>query len=400
MLKRFTLPSILLFAGFSLNGFSQLKSTTITTNELNGQERVIQSAVPFLTIAPDSRAGGMGDVGAATTPDNNSMHWNPAKYIFAENEAGVAVSYTPWLRNLVNDIDLATLAGYYKIDRQQAIAASLVYFSLGDIQFTDNSGAALKQGKPNELSFDVAYSRKFGEKLSGALAFRYIRSDLASGNLNNIQTSAGQAFAADIAAYYNTKIKLSDKTGKLAFGMDISNIGNKLSYTTNLTNKNFLPINLRLGSALTLDLDNYNTLTLAADANKFLVPTPPIILKDINNKDSIVGGKSTDVPVVVGMLQSFTDAPGGFKEELQEIYYSLGAEYWYRKQFALRMGYFHESQNKGNRKYFTFGCGIKLNVFGLDFSYLVPTGANSPLANTLRFTLNFDFDAFRKLKNK
>jgi hypothetical protein len=211
------------------------------------------------------------------------------------------------------------------------------------------------------------------------------------------EVKAGQAFAADISAYYFKKIKISDKEAKLSFGADISNIGNKMSYTDELKNKSFLPINLRLGTALALDFDGYNSMTFAADLNKFLIPTPPIILKGVNNQDSIVG-KNPDVGIVQGMFQSFSDAPGGFKEEIQEINYSLGMEYWYRKQFALRFGYFHEAQNKGNRKYFTFGCGLKLNVFGLDFSYLVPTAANSPLANTLRFTLSFDFDAFRKLK--
>lgn len=406
MFKNLTLFSTLFLTVFSLNSFSQ---GTISTAQLNGQMNVVQSAVPFLTIAPDSRAGGMGDIGAATAPDINSMHWNPAKYAFIENEGGVAISYTPWLRNLVGDIDLATVAGYYRIDQQQVIAASLVYFSLGEIEFRDASSNPIKQGKPNEFSVDAAYSRKFGEKFSGALAFRYIRSDLASGmSVSGSQINAGQAFAADIAAYYNTKVKISDKDAKLAFGADISNIGNKMSYTSELKNKNFLPINLRLGSSLTFDLDNYNSLMVAADINKLLIPTPPIVLQSkVNGGDSIASdgsrviiGKEPDVPVVTGMFQSFTDAPGGFKEEMQEINYSLGAEYWYRKQFALRFGYFHESQNKGNRKYFTFGCGLKLNVFGLDFSYLVPTAANNPLANTLRFTLSFDFDAFRKLKNK
>ncbi|HEY4789637.1 MAG TPA: type IX secretion system outer membrane channel protein PorV [Bacteroidales bacterium] len=406
MVKNLRLLPVSLLILISLKSYSQGK--TISTAELNGQMNVVQSAVPFLTIAPDSRAGGMGDVGAATTPDINSMHWNPSKYAFVENEAGVAVSYTPWLRNLVGDIDLATVAGYYRIDNQQVIAGSLVYFSLGEIEFRDINSALLKQGKPNEFSFDLAYARKFGEKFSGSIAFRYIRSDLASGTISSgSEIKAGQAFAADISAYYTNKVKISDKSGKLSFGCDISNIGTKMSYTDELKNKNFLPINLRLGSALSLDLDSYNSMTFAADINKLLIPTPPIVLQKrdgtgdstVNDKRVILG-KEPDVPVVTGMFQSFTDAPGGFKEEMQEINYSLGVEYWYRKQFALRMGYFHEAQNKGNRKYFTFGCGLKLNVFGLDFSYLVPTAANNPLANTLRFTLTFDFDAFRKLKNK
>lgn len=396
MLKKLSFCSASFLILFSLQGYSQ----GIRTSQLNGQMNVISSAVPFLTIGPDSRAGGMGDVGAATSPDINSMHWNPAKYAFVENQAGVAISYTPWLRNLVGDIDLATLSGYYKIDNQQVIAGSLVYFSLGEITFTDQVGATQKQGKPNEFAVDAAYSRKFGERFSGSIAFRYIRSDLASGTMSNgTEVKAGQAFAADISAYYFKKVKISDKEGKLSFGADISNMGNKMSYTDELKNKSFLPINLRLGTALAMDFDSYNSMTFAADINKFLIPTPPIILADVNGNDSIVG-KDPDVGVVAGMFQSFSDAPGGFKEEIQEINYSIGTEYWYKKQFALRLGYFHEAQNKGNRKFFTFGAGLKLNVFGLDFSYLVPSAANSPLANTLRFTLSFDFDAFRKLKNK
>ena len=403
MLNKLSLSTAIFLVIVSLNGFSQ----TISTAELNGQMNVVQSAVPFLTIAPDSRAGAMGDAGVATSPDINSMHWNPAKYAFAENQAGVAISYTPWLRNLVGDIDLATLAGYYRIDQQQVIAGSLVYFSLGDIEFRDNIGNPLKQGKPNEYSIDLAYSRLFGEHFSGGIAFRYIRSDLAAGTVvSGVTTTAGQAFAADISAYYNKKIKISDKNAKMAFGLNISNIGTKMSYTNELKNKNFLPTNMRLGGSLTMDFDSYNSMMFTTDLNKLLIPTPPYVLQKVTGGDSIVNnnrviiGKESDVSVVTGMIQSFYDAPGGFKEEMREITYSFGLEYWYRKQFAIRTGYFHESPTKGNRKYYTFGCGLKLNVFGLDFSYLVPTAANNPLANTLRFTLTFDFDAFSKLKNK
>jgi hypothetical protein len=407
ILKKITYCTTAFLFIFGLKGYSQ--GQTVTPSELSGQMNVVSSAVPFLTIAPDSRAGAMGDVGAATSPDINSMHWNPAKYAFIETKAGLAVSYTPWLRNLVGDIDLATLSGFYKIDKQQVIAASLVYFSLGEIDFRDGNGAAIKQGKPNEFAFDVAYSRLFGDNLSGGVAFRYIRSDLASGVSSSagVDAKAGQAFAADISAFYNKKIKLSDRDAKMAFGIDISNIGNKMSYTDELKNKNFLPTNLRLGGALTVDFDSYNTMTFAADLNKLLIPTMPYILKSVKGGDSldangnkVLLGKEPDVPVVTGIFQSFGDAPGGFKEEMKEIIYSFGIEYWYRKQFAIRAGYFHEAETKGNRKYFTMGCGLKLNVFGLDFSYLVPTAANNPLANTLRFTLTFDFDAFHKLKDK
>ena len=408
MLKNLTISTAAFLFIFNLNVFSQGQTHTITPNELSGQMNVVSSAVPFLTISPDSRAGAMGDVGVATSPDINSMHWNPAKYAFIENQAGIAISYTPWLKYLVNDINLATLSGFYRIDNRQVIAGSLVYFSLGEIDFRDGNGAPIKQGKPNEFSFDAAYSRMFGDHFSGGVAFRYIRSDLASGTyVNSVETKAGQAFAADISAYYNKKVKLSDRDGKIAFGIDISNIGTKMSYTDGLKNKNFLPTNLRLGGALTVDFDAYNSMTFSTDINKLLIPTPPFYLTNSQGGDSLnadktraIKGELSDVGVVQGMLQSFYDAPGGFKEEMKEFIYSFGIEYWYRKQFALRGGYFHEAETKGNRKYFTMGCGLKFNVFGLDFSYLVPTAANNPLANTLRFTLTFDFDAFRKLKEK
>jgi hypothetical protein len=385
---------------------------SITTGQLNGSSELsklrnpVETAVPFLTIAPDSRAGGMGDVGAATSPDINSMHWNAAKYAFIENEGGISLSYSPWLRNLVGDIDLAYLTAYKRIDRQQVIAASLLYFSLGEIEFKDNNGGDIRTGKPNEFSIDVAYSRLLSQTLSGSIAFRYIRSDLSTGvSVNNTDTRAGQAYAADVSVFYNKKISLGDKDGKLAFGLNISNMGNKITYTSD-QNKDFIPINLRLGGAFTANLDDYNSLTLAADINKLLVPTQPVYWKtsggadstDTNGNKIVQYGKDPNVGIVKGMIQSFYDAPGGFKEEMREVTYSIGLEYWYRKQFALRGGYFHENEYKGNRKYFTMGVGLKLNVLGIDFSYLIPTQANNPLANTLRFTLLFDFDAFRKLK--
>jgi len=404
MLRKITFYTITLLIILNPKTFSQ-GQTEISRGELSGQVNTVQSAVPFLTIAPDSRAGAMGDAGVATSPDVNSMHWNPAKYAFIENKGGVSVSYTPWLRNLVGDIDLINFIGYYKIDKQQVLAASLVYFSLGDIEFRDDESTYVKTAKPNEFSIDVAYSRQFSPHISGGLAFRYIRSDLASGTVSNgVEATAGQAFAADISMYYNKKVKLSDKDGKMSFGLNISNIGNKMSYTKDLNNKDFLPINMRLGGALGIDMDNYNSLTATVDFNKLLVPTPPVYWTKVNGGDSLDSnnkhivryGKDTDVPVVQGMLQSFSDAPGGFKEEIKEINYSIGLEYWYRKQFAIRTGYFHESETKGNRKFYTIGCGLKLNVFGLDFSYLIPTAANNPLAHTLRFTLMLDFDSSNK----
>ncbi len=371
----------------------------------------VESAVPFVTLAPDSRGGAMGDAGVATSPDINSMHWNPAKFAFLENEAGISASYTPWLRNLVGDIDLAYLTGYYRIDRQQVIAASLRYFSLGEIEFRDNQGQYILPVKPNEFAIDAAYSRQFGTKLSGAIAFRYINSNLSKGfAVNGVDTKAAQAFAADIAVYYVDDIKISDVDGKMAFGLNLSNIGNKVSYTSD-QRKDFIPTNMKLGGALTLDLNSYNSMTFTADLNKFLVPTRPVYFPDSTDADGnkvVEYGKNPDVGVIQGIFQSFSDAPGivgsngkrsVLKEELHEITYSVGVEYWYRKQFALRGGFFYEDPTKGNRKFYTLGLGLKLNVFGIDFSYLVPTNSYSPLANTLRFTLSFDFDAFRKLKN-
>ncbi|HEX3009553.1 MAG TPA: type IX secretion system outer membrane channel protein PorV [Bacteroidales bacterium] len=404
--------AIIFFVLSSIGIFAQ--TTPINPGQLGGKEfdlkkwpNPVETAVPFLTIAPDSRAGGMGDVGAATTPDINSMHWNPAKYAFIENDGGVSISYSPWLRHLVGDIDLAYLSFYKRLDRQQVIAASLLYFSLGEIDFTNDQGQLIKPGKPNEFALDVAYSRLFGEHFSGGIAFRYIRSDLSTGlTVNDVATKAGQSVAADVSAYYNTKLTLSDKNAKLAFGANISNIGMKITYTSD-QDKDFIPTNLRLGGSFLVDLDDYNSVSLAADVNKLLVPTRPVYWTDINGSDStdadgnkiVRYGKDPDVSVVQGIFQSFYDSPGGFEEELREITYSVGLEYWYRKQFALRAGYFHENEYKGNRKFFTMGVGLKLNVLGIDFSYLIPSYANHPLANTLRFSILFDFDAFRKLKN-
>ena len=368
---------------------------------MNGRttNNYIESAVPFLTIAPDSRSGAMGDVGAALSPDINSINWNSAKYAFIENEMGIAFSYTPWLRNLVGDIDLAFLSAYKRLDKSQVVAGSFRYFALGDIELTDENGEYYQTARPNEFAIDAAYARAFGKKFGGGIAFRFIHSDLSNGvSTSNVQTKAANAFAADISVYYNNKIKISDKEGILSFGMNISNIGTKMSYTFENVNKDFLPTNLKLGGALKIDIDDYNSLTTAIDLNKLLVPTPPIYSD--TNRDSIIAGKDPNVPVIVGIFQSFYDAPGGFKEEIKEIMYSVGFEYWYRKQFAVRAGYFHESAEKGNRKFFTAGLGLRLNVFGVDFSYLIPQAVNNPLANTLRFTLSFDLDSFRKLRNR
>lgn len=351
----------------------------------------ITTGVPFLTIAPDSRAGAMGDAGVATSPDVNSQHWNPAKYAFAESEMGIALSYTPWLRNLVSDINLAYLVGYKRLDDQQTMSASLRYFSLGDISFMSEYGDPTGQQSPNEFAIDMGYTRLLSDNFSGAVAIRYIRSDLTGGQMvNNTETHAGNTFAADVAFYYQNQIRLNRKNSTIAAGIDISNIGGKISYTDGET-KDFIPANLKLGVSYQTEMDKYNTITFAFDANKLLVPTP-----NPNKSGDIITGLGADKSVVAGIFSSFSDAPGGMSEEFKEINFSVGTEYWYNKQFALRAGYYYEDATKGNRKFFTAGAGLKMNVFALDFSYLLPVAQNNPLANTLRFTLSFDFDAFNK----
>lgn len=349
----------------------------------------IQTVVPFLTIAPDSRSGAMGDVGVATTPDVYSQHWNPAKFAFIDGKAGVGISYSPWLRNLVPDINIAYLTGYYRIDKKQVASASLLYSSLGDVPFTDEFGNLERNFKPNELAFDVGYSRIFAEHFSGGIVFRFIYSNLTGGTYSGGDaTKAGTSFAADISGYYNNKISLFSKDGNVAFGVNFSNIGSKMSYSDD-QKSDFIPMNLRIGGSSSLDLDNFNKIALAIDFNKLLVPTPPIY----NNDMEIIDGKDPNVSVPVAIFQSFYGAPGGFKEEIHEITSSIGLEYWYNNQFAIRTGYFHENASKGNRKYFTAGAGFRLKGFEIDFSYLMPTVSNHPLARTLRFSLAFDINA-------
>lgn len=387
----------------------------ISTSQLNGSEiNAITTAVPLLLISPDSRAGAMGECGVATSPDINSMHWNASKYAFIDKKMGVSVSYTPWLRKLVPDISLAYLSGYTKVDKNSAIGASLRYFSLGTINFTDATGNPNGNYKPNEFAVDVAYSRKLAENFSIAMALRYINSNLTGGIplSNGTATKAGQAVAVDVSGYYSKKgIKVSDYKSELTAGFNISNIGNKLSYTDNAAPeaRNFLPMNLKLGSALKMNLDDANTFAITADLNKLLVPTPPRykydsngnILKDGNGERIIEAGKDPYRSVSSGIIGSFNDAPDGFKEELREVILQTGIEYWYDNLMALRAGYFHEHKTKGGRQFFTLGLGIKYNVFTLDFAYLIPTvPRNNPLQNTLRFSLSFDFDAFNKQNNE
>jgi len=364
--------------------YSYAQSSTVGAN-------YISTAVPFLTISPDSRTGAMGEAGVATSVDANSMFVNPAKYAFAESKMGVSLTYTPWLRNIVKDMNLSFLSGYYKLDDKQTLAASLRYFTLGDIIFRKNQVETPITRKPNEFSIDIAYSRKLSEYLSGGTAFRYIRSDLTQGqDVGGLATQAGNAFAVDVSVYYRKPFTSNRKDYVWSWGVNISNIGSKIAYTKE-DEKEFIPTNLRLGSALEYKLDDYNSITFAIDMNKLLVPTPDNGKLDIGGTPT-VGSELSDKSVMSGIFSSFGDAPGGFKEEINEIAWSLGAEYLYRKQFAVRAGYFYENENKGNRKYFTAGLGLKLNMFDVDMSYLIPTTQNNPLQNTLRFSLSANLD--------
>jgi len=363
----------------SLGSFSQVNNPIVT-------------AVPSLSIAPDARAGGMGDIGAATSPDVNSQYWNPAKYVFMESDAGLSLSYTPWLRKLVTDIDLAFLSGYYKLDDREALSMSLRYFSLGNIDLMDQLGYPQGSAHPNELAVDAAYSRKLSDKFSASITLRYIYSDLNNGmNLTGgNEMYPGMSVAADIAGYYRLPIALHGIDGTLGLGLNISNIGAKISYDNNTTS-NFIPTNLRLGGSYEYPIDNYNKLSVSLDLNKLLVPTPKL------NPTAQDQQAYSDLSPLAGIFQSFTVAPGGAKEKLEEIMWSLGAEYAYNNQFFVRAGYFHESQYKGNRQYFTAGAGFKLNVFQLDASYVMSTAPSNPLDQTLRFSLSFDLFGLKNL---
>ena len=367
--------------------------TLLFSQQSSGGLNAIQTVVPFLTIAPDSRAGAMGDAGVATSPDVYSMHWNPSKFAFIDGNGGIGISYSPWLRNLVPDINIAYLTGYKRIDTRQVVAASLLYSSLGDVPFTDEFGNLERTFRPNEFAFDAAYARLFSENLSGSIAFRFIYSNLTGGSYSGgVATRPGISFASDISGYYQKKITLFSKDAQLGVGLNFSNIGTKMSYSQSQTS-DFIPMNMRIGASATINLDTYNKISLSLDLNKLLVPTPPIYSSI--KPDSIIKGKDPNVSVPVAIFQSFFDAPGGFKEEMHEITYSTGIEYWYNNQFALRGGFFYEDPSKGNRKYFTAGAGFRLKAFTLDFSYLMPLAQNHPLAHTLRFSIAFDFNALR-----
>jgi hypothetical protein len=376
-----------------INYFFLLTCVLLSTNVFS-QKNPITTAVPFLLIAPDARSGAMGDAGVSSAPDDFSMFWNPAKYAFSEKDFGVGIGYVPWLRGLVNDIGLASIAGFKKFGDRQAIGVSLRYFSMGSVEFTDENGLDLGSVKPNEWTVDATYARKFSEAFSGAVAGRFIYSNLVPVDYSKGQNvRPGTSVAADIALYYHKELGIKGlKASWISFGLDISNIGSKISYSSASVNRDFIPTNLRLGPTITLDIDEYNRISIGIDLNKLLVPTPPIYGKDTAGNTIILKGKDPNVSPISGIIQSFYDAPGGFTEELQEWTISPSFEYWYNKLFAIRAGYFYENVNKGDRQFFTLGAGLRYNVFGLDFSYLVPVKQNNPLQNTMQFTLLFNFD--------
>ncbi len=375
-------------------------------NELNP----VNYAVTSLAIAPDARSAGLGDVGAATDPDVNSQYWNPAKYPFCISRAGVSLNYTPWLRQIVDGIDLANITGYMRLGDYNAISGSLRYFSLGDVYVGDTEEII----RPYEMAVDFAYSRMLSETFSAAVGLRFIYSDLS---LHDDETRPGAAFAADIALYHNGYINLGQRECQLSWGLNVSNIGSKISYNEGNSSE-FIPTNMRLGAALLVPIDDYNSITFAADANKLLIPTMPTYKQYLDEEHPEMNGDISNgmyqsdyknwldtegynnVSPISGIFKSFHDAPNGLKEELQEIQWSVGAEYSYNNQFFLRAGYHHEHPNKGNRKYFTVGAGFKMNVFSIDCGYVISTAQSNPLDQTLRFSLAFDMDGIQDLLGK
>ena len=364
--------------------------TSVAADEKDVFNPIVTSVISQ-SIAPDARAGGIGDVGAATDPDVNSQAWNPAKYPFCISRAGVAINYTPWLRSIVNDINLAYMAGYYRLGDYQALSASVRYFSLGSVSTSDE----MMTIKPYELGVDVAYSRMLSETFSAAVALRYMYSDM-SGHYDD-QVTAGSAFAADIACYYNNYVMMGNRECQIAFGVNISNIGSKINYGEDYSY--FIPTNLRIGLNYMIPLNEFNRISFSADANKLLVPSKPIQNDDESDEDfqERVQQEYYDVSSISGMFKSFGDSPNGFKGELEEIQWSIGAEYTYNDKFTVRVGYHHESESQGNRKYFTFGAGFRMSVFSIDAGYVWSTAASNPLDQTLRVSLAFDFDGIKDL---
>tara|TARA_B110000879_G_C11132169_1_gene496502 strand:- start:544 stop:1809 length:1266 start_codon:yes stop_codon:yes gene_type:complete len=398
---------------FSNLTFSQISNTNqLGGSKINDEINTVTTAVPFLLISPDSRSGAMGDAGVAISPDANAVHWNPAKLVFIDpiDDVGFSLSYSPWLRALVNDINLVYLSGYKRIDRFSTVGASLRYFSLGNITFTDNFGSTIRDFKPNEVALDVVYSRKLSDNFSAGLSARYIYSNLTGGiTSGGADTKPGQSVATDLSLYYITNsFRLVDKPSTIAFGTNISNIGAKISYTE-AAQSDFIPTNLRLGTTLSMELDEFNKFSFSIDANKLLVPTNPVIGSD---NTTIISGRDNNVGPATGIFGSFNDAPGNvlyddngdyyvekgsiLKEELNEINLSFGAEFLYSEVFALRAGYFYEHIYKGNRRFLSFGAGVKYNVLELDLSYILALTQQSPLANTIRFSLKLNMGSSAK----
>lgn len=419
-IKVFTIASFALLT-YKMSG--QLTTQNDRANEI--QLNTITTAVPFLLIAPDSRAGALGDAGVALSPDANSIHWNPAKMAFGEDDYEIALSYSPWLRALVPDMNLAYLSGYKRLNKNQTFGAALRYFTLGSITFTDEFGSVLRDYKPNEFSLDVGFAQKFGPRFSGGIAGRFVNSNLTGGTaVGGANSKPGRSVAVDVSAFYtNDELEIGDKDAVLNLGINISNIGAKMAYTET-ADRDFIPTNLKLGAAYSVLLDDFNTLTMIFDANKLLVPTPPIYLKeggqfvtDAEGNYIVALGKDPNVGVAGGIFNSFTDAPGiavldedgiitgvesgsVFKEELREINLSGGFEYLYASQFAFRLGYFYEHFSKGNRQFISLGAGLRYSVFSIDMSYLISTTQNNPLANTLRFSLGFSFGNASELSDR
>jgi hypothetical protein len=370
-------------------------TATLQAEDAKDYFNPLSFGVPTLTIAPDARSGAMGDVGTATEPDVFSQHWNPAKYAFAYSKAGVGAAYTPWLKKIVDDIYLGYISGFYKLgtDDRQALSASLRYFSIGKIDLTDNGGNSLGESSPYELTFDVAYSLKLTETFSMAAALRFIYSDL---NTTYEDIYPGVSFAGDVAGYYNNYVMLGNSECMLGLGFNIANIGSKISYDNGITN-NFIPTTLRLGGSLLMPLDDYNSLSLNLDLSKYMIPTPPDTRTMTPDEKDKAMNTYYAISPVSGIFKSFNDAPGGFKEELQEIRYGLGLEYGYDNKFFVRSGYFHEHPNKGNFRYFSLGAGFNMQVMQLDVAYLISTVPSNPLDQTLRFSLSFNMDGLKGL---
>lgn len=381
---------LLIAVAFTANSQSVSKSLSATDpDNYIGQFNPITTAVPFLNISPDARGGAMGDAGVASEPDAYSMHYNPAKYAYIKKDLGVGISYSPWLKGLINDINLMYLSGYKRIDKNSVVAMSLRYFNLGNIQFTDNNGWNVGEYKPNEFALDATYSRFLTPTLSMGVAGRFIHSNITQGqDVGGQATKPGNSVAADVSLFQRFPVEFDKIEGNFSWGLNISNIGTKISYSDDNTRKDFIPTNLKFGPSLTLNLDDYNQMSFMVDFNKLLVPT-----NAVKSGDTIISGMDPNVSVPVGMIHSFYDAPGGFSEELSEINISAGLEYWYAQQFAIRGGFFYEDKDKGNRKFFTLGAGFRYNILGIDFSYLIPMETNNPLEHTLRFSLLINFDA-------